>query len=295
MENSLVDGLIELGIVSAYRDYSQNGVIFERSERVNKAGLEAIKIKKELKQKSRALDYISSDLSFDSILDFALVPRRECKYATERDNEANLCSLDENSQLVFLIHGLSVPGIHLDGRYFMPLRRALFAKGINTFAIDYNDCLPFEEYSHQILDKINLISRQLPLSIKIHAIGHSTGADILRYLTANKCLLDKPRLDKVILAAPTTNGKIKDLLDNLAFGSKVEYCNPLNKNNVLNSFFISNPNKPLTLLSTGDCFIPMDVALDITGRNLIVSGAGHLAASGCNTTFNQIYLNILKN
>jgi hypothetical protein len=218
------------------------------------------------------------------------------KEITEIENEKNLESLSTDSRLVFLVHGLSasMAPFTQDGRVFRPLRESLEREEICSYTLEYDDKVPFKEYSQKVMEEMQGVLKKIPCQENTAILGHSTGGDIVRYLV----ITDKTNLlpRTAIMAAPTTNGKIPDLVDKLVFGKKVEYCNPQTK---LGEEILEILQKPVreedcTLLCVRDAFIPLKVGLDFRGLNLIINNFGHLSATGCNSDFNKIYTAILK-
>ena len=207
----------------------------------------------------------------------------------QRENDRNLVSLDKDSRLVFLLNGLT-----LDGRIFSRLRRQLEQEGIKTLALEYDDRAPFKEYCLETGDKIKSLTKSIPCQATAY-LGHSTGADILRYLalTSEKrdVLLDSP----LLLAAPCTNGKRQDLKDKLILGNKEDYCNfALRESHETIQLLQKKVKNALTLACSRDRFVPLASAIDTQGLNLIIGNYGHLAMTGCNIRFNQLYIEVIN-
>jgi pimeloyl-ACP methyl ester carboxylesterase len=181
----------------------------------------------------------------------------------------------DNGRVVYLIHGLrQSPGA------FKPLADLLSALGHRPVAISYDWQRPFADCAAEVADALQHGDNGI-------AIGHSTGADALRYAAVRGWL---PWLQGAIFACPCINGKKAGLLSRCLFSTAEFYCDQTRKESadILPTLAGKPPMDHVTIAALHDRFIPLESALDMHGMNVIVAG-GHMDGTGCGKRFNAVY------
>jgi len=199
-------------------------------------------------------------------------------------NNSALDTFGSERDVVFLVHGLSQHGGH-----FRNLRNTLIQGGFCPVVVSYDYRSPFLEYSQKVSEDINCVLGEKERGF---AIGHSTGADILKYnLITGRNL----KICGSLLAAGTFNGQIPDLVSRMLFCGADDYCNPQSPKSdgildklslpVSDSFVVSFEN---------DFFVHLNASFDRDGINFLVRNMGHISGSGINDLMNQGYLEMVN-
>lgn len=196
--------------------------------------------------------------------------------------ESSLERAGSDSKLVFLVHGL----FQNEGA-FLRLMKLFSTEDYLPFAVGYDYRRSFEECVGEVSEKITRVAKKIPCRDKIFAIGHSTGADVLRY-AANLGALEDVR--GFVFSAPLTNGKFSGF-----FGNYEDYANfSCSGRKVVPKLQEKVTAPHITLSGLKDRFIPLYSSLDFKGDNVVLRNFGHIAGSGCNRHFNRVYLELLK-
>jgi hypothetical protein len=193
-------------------------------------------------------------------------------------------------------HIFLVPGLLQNSGAFATLCSLLENEGFGAIPIKYDYRMPINESADYIAEKINYASIQL--NRNGIALGHSTGADNLRYIAAK----DLAKLSAYIFSAPITNGDIPNLISKIfvgnlsLFGNFINYCDPRNQEGRQNIAVFNQPiSVPhMTISALRDWIVPLEASIDTNGYNLIVDGFGHLDGTGVNKKFNQVYLETIE-
>lgn len=181
----------------------------------------------------------------------------------------------DNGMVVYLVHGLrQSPGA------FKPLADMLSALGHRPVAISYHWQRPFADCAAEVADALQHGDNGI-------AIGHSTGADALRYAAMRGWL---PWLQGAIFACPCTNGKIAGLLSRCLFGTAEFYCDQTREESsgILPTLAGKPPMNHVTIAALHDRLVPLASALDMHGMNVVAAG-GHMDGTGCQKRFNAVY------
>jgi len=287
--NQLEQSLKENNIQGVVYDFSLENPLQSNNKEGN-AETYAREIKQRFPKESRMQAYVDSLVSLlINVWDNHILWRHPIV-----DDNNVLEQLDGSSKLVIGIHGL------LQSRKaFYRLRNSLHENGFSFLSVGY-DSKPFEQCAEEVLEELNTLSGE-PHS-KAFLLGHSTGADILRYLFAKEKISGKRTLsdkfDGLILSAPMTNGKVPDIKDKILFRNlDLSYHNPeTEKGREILAYFKETLLVPnITVPALNDSFVPLASSLDLSGINLVLGKHGHIAETGCNQQFNQVYLSCLEN
>ncbi|MBD3253359.1 hypothetical protein GF386_06505 [Candidatus Pacearchaeota archaeon] len=276
----LEESLYAEGVYSRIYDYRGNSFrdLGERSAEVERL---STTINGELKN-----DNIPSELHGMFCLARNLYDTAVRADAVRRENDSVLERLTAGSRLVVGLHGL-----RQNSGSFIRFKKKLERGGFEFVGLDYDWRVPFKEFSGKVEEE--LIDMDVPCPV--YALGHSTGADIFRYVFAGNTELAE-KFSGLLLSAPVTNGKKPDLKDRFLFGNAVNYHNPENPESeeVLERFGQRLKIPYLVISAVWDSFVPLESSLDVSGVNVVLGGFGHLAGTGCSKSFNRAYFRCLE-
>lgn len=190
---------------------------------------------------------------------------------------------DSTPMLIFII-----PGLQQTAGPWLPMAKRIYDSGNLSYIEEYDSKEPFEDYVRRISETLGNIWRSSLTRLPTIGLGHSTGADILRWGSVKGYF---PEIDGLVLSAGVTNGSIPKTLVKIMYGQQVQYCDPRTDKG---ERIIMEMNEPfeiphITIAGNRDYLVPKEDCIDTSGLNWFHK-LGHVAGSGVYGPMNELYM-----